>query len=125
MIKSLFSHYQMPFRMVFVLYGFLVVWASLKQGGGPQPIEHFDKLMHFTFYGLFTVIAAGCTQQRKMFIGLSLLIIGYGALMEILQSYVPSRHMSLADIAANALGVITAMILLLRFFRDNNSQITT
>ncbi|MFT6154997.1 MAG: VanZ family protein [Glaciecola sp.] len=113
MIKTLLSQYPIPFRIAFALYALLVVWASLRTGGGPQPIEHFDKVMHFTFYGLFTVIAAGCTTKRKTFIQLSIFIAFYGASMEFLQSFVPSRFMSLADIVANTSGIIIVVALFL------------
>ena len=112
-IKKWLSH-PVAFRIAFVLYGLLVVWASLKPSGGPQPIEHFDKVMHFTFYGLFTIIAAGCTTQRKTFIWLSISIILYGALMEIFQSFVPSRFMSIADIVANTSGIVIVAVLFLK-----------
>ena len=75
------------FRIGFALYALLVIWASLRTGGGPQPIEHFDKALHFTFYGV---------------------------LMEILQSFVPSRFMSLADIIANTSGIIIVAVILFK-----------
>lgn len=109
-----FQSHPIPFRIAFVLYGLLVIWASLRTGGGPQPIEHFDKVMHFSFYGLFTAIAAGCTTQRKTFIWLSIFIAFYGALMEVFQSFVPSRFMSIADIVANTSGVIIVVLALLK-----------
>lgn len=114
MIKTLLSQYPTLFRIAFVLYGLLVILASLRTGGGPQPIEHFDKVMHFTFYGLFTVIAAGCTTHKKTFIQLSIFIACYGALMEVFQSFVPSRFMSLADILANTSGVVIVAIFLIK-----------
>jgi VanZ family protein len=113
MIKRLLQ-YPIPFRIAFALYSLLVLWASLRTGGGPQPIEHFDKIMHFAFYGLFTLIAAGCTRQKKIFIQLSILIACYGALMEFFQSFVPSRFMSLADIVANTSGVMIVVFTFLR-----------
>jgi VanZ family protein len=109
-IKKWISH-PVAFRIAFVLYSLLVVWASLKPSGGPQPIEHFDKVMHFTFYVLFTIIAAGCTTQRKTFIWLSIFIACYGALMEFCQSFVPSRFMSIADIVANTSGVLLMVLI--------------
>ena len=121
MIKTLLSQYPTLFRTAFVLYGLLVIWASLQTGGGPQPIEHFDKVMHFTFYGLFTVIAAGCTTHKKTFIQLSIFIACYGALMEVFQSFVPSRFMSLADILANTSGVVIVVIFLIKL-RLHNPQ---
>jgi VanZ family protein len=119
MIKIL-RQYPQPFRIALAAYALLVLWASLKTGGGPQPIEHFDKVMHFVFYGAFTVIAAACTQYKETFIKLCIGIACYGALMELFQSFVPSRFMSLADIVANTSGVALAAIIIfkLRFHRD-------
>lgn len=118
MIKTLFSQYPIPFRIAFALYALLVVWASLRTGGGPQPIEHFDKVMHFTLYGFFAVIAAGCTREKRTFLLLCIFIAGYGALMEFFQSFVPSRFMSVADMVANTSGVVIATfsLLKLRFY---------
>jgi VanZ family protein len=114
MIRTLFSQYPIAFRIAFFLYALLVIWASLRTGGGPHPIEHFDKVMHFTFYGLFTFIAAGCTSQRKTFIWLSIFITFYGALMEVFQSFVPSRFMSFADIVANTSGIFIVAFIILK-----------
>ena len=104
-------------RIAFFVYAAVVVWASIRPGGGPQPIEHFDKLMHFVFYGTFAVIAVWCTDKLKTFIQLAAFIIVYGILMEVLQSFVPSRFMSFADIVANSLGVVTACLLLIKWRR--------
>lgn len=101
-------------KIAFILYAILIIWASLKSGGGPRPIEHFDKVMHFTSYGLFTLIAAGCTQHKKTFIQLSLLIIFYGGLMEFFQSFVPPRFMSFADFIANTSGVLVVVLIVLK-----------
>lgn len=114
MIKTLLLQNPVPFRIAFTVYALLVLWASLRAGGGPQPIEHFDKVMHFTFYGLFTIIAAGCTAKKRSFIILAIFIACYGALMEFFQSFVPSRFMSFADIVANTSGVIIVALLFLK-----------
>ena len=120
MIKTLLSQYPIPFRIAFVLYPLLVVWASLRTGGDPQPIEHLDKVMHFTFYGLFTIIAAGCTTQKKTFIQLSVFIACYGALMEVFQSFVPSRVMSIPDMIANISGVVIVLFFVLKLRLKSN-----
>lgn len=114
MIKTLLSQYPITFRIAFALYALAILWGSLRSGGGPQPIEHFDKVMHFTFYGLFTVIAAGCTAQKKAFIHLCAFIACYGALMEVFQSFVPSRFMSVADMVANTSGVVIVLFSVLK-----------
>lgn len=124
MIKTLLSQYPIPFRIAFVFYALLVLWASLRTGGGPQPIENFDKIMHFVFYGFFTVIAAGCTNQKKSFIQLAGIIACYGVLMEFFQSFIPTRLMSLADIVANTSGVIIVLlfVLSLRLHKQDSNK---
>lgn len=113
MIKSTPLNHPSLFRIALFAYALLVLWASLRTSGGPQPVAHFDKLMHFSFYALFTFIAAGCTSKAKHFVALSLGIVAYGALMEYFQSFVPSRYMSIADIVANSLGVAIAALIIL------------
>tara|TARA_B110000196_G_scaffold63117_1_gene52771 strand:+ start:629 stop:1033 length:405 start_codon:yes stop_codon:yes gene_type:complete len=118
-----FQSHPIPFRIAFLLYSLLVLWASLRAGGDPQPIEHFDKVMHLVFYGIFTAIAAGCTRNKKTFIGLSIMIIGYGALMEYCQSFVPSRFMSIADMVANTSGVLLMVLISFKLQLHGNSKI--
>lgn len=120
MIKTILAQNPLLFRTAFALYALLVLWASLRTGGGPQPIDHFDKIMHFTFYAVFTVIAAGSTREKKTFIQLSLFIACYGVLMEFFQSFVPSRFMSVADIIANTSGIVIAVFAVLKL-RIHNS----
>lgn len=114
MIKILLLNYPLLFRIAFVTYALLVLWASIRTGGGPQPIAHFDKVMHFSFYALFTFIAAGCTHKLRSFIALSLFIAAYGALMEFFQSFVPSRFMSVGDIIANSSGVVLVALIIFK-----------
>lgn len=117
MIDKIFTQYPALFRVVFSLYALVVLWASLRTSGGPQPIEHFDKVMHFTFYGLFTAIAAGCSNTKRTFIYLNVFIICYGSLMEVFQSFVPSRLMSSADIVANTSGSLIIAGIMLKIKR--------
>ena len=121
------SPIQLIARISLFFYALIVLWASLRPGGGPQPIEHFDKVMHLAFYGLFTAIAGFAYQatrdNRRKFIVSAFGIIGYGILMEFLQSFVPSRFMSGADIVANSLGVIIVLSFMLKSrFRTSISQ---
>ncbi len=119
MIKQLFQQYPTLFRFTFACYALLVLWASLRSGGGPQPIEHFDKLMHFLFYALFTILAAGCSLKKNNFFYLSLFIVAYGILMEVFQSFLPTRMMSLADIIANSSGVAMVVLVFIKLRLHN------
>ena len=100
--------------ITFFLYAGLVIWVSIRPSEGPQPIEHFDKIMHFLCYGLFTVIAAGCSPDKMTFIRLSAFIACYGVLMEVFQSFVPSRLMSVEDSVANTAGIVLIALFFLK-----------
>ena len=120
-LSSLLIRYQLLFRITLFLYAGLVIWVYIRPGGGPQPIEHFDKIMHLVFYGLFTVIAAGCSPDKMTFIRLAAFIACYGTLMEVFQSFLPSRFMSVADIVANVSGIVLIVLFFLKL-RIHNSQ---
>ena len=120
-LSSLLIRYQLLFRITLFLYAGLVIWVSTRPSGGPQPIVHFDKIMHFVCYGLFTVIAAGCSPDKMTFIRLSAFIACYGVLMEVFQSFVPSRFMSVEDIVANTAGIVLIALFFLKL-RIHKSQ---
>ena len=113
-------------RIILILYAALVLWASVRDGGGPALFLHSDKLMHAVFYGLFTLIAGYSVLHRTHFYTLSLTIIMYGGLMEYLQSFNPSRMMSFADMISNSTGVVLVGYFLARNrFRTAQPSVTT
>jgi VanZ family protein len=98
-------------------YAPLFVYASALAWFSLTPVEQYgidvwDKLMHFFVYAVFVAIAYVATKTRKKLVLLTCGIIAYGALMEVLQSFVPGRQMSAADGLANSLGALTALLLI-------------
>ncbi len=65
-----------------------------------------DKVEHIAAYALLTFLAVPGWKERTSPWVIGLIIIGYGGLLEILQSIAPGRDSSWLEIVANCLGVI-------------------
>ena len=90
--------------------------SSLSQptGGKGLPVAHADKLIHAVEFAILAFLAWKATGGRTV---MSLLLsLGYAASDEIHQLFVPLRHASMADLAADAAGILL-MLGLLRIIR--------
>ncbi|SHF53570.1 VanZ like family protein [Arenibacter palladensis] len=78
-------------------------------------IPHFDKLVHFSFYFVFT--ALGCfafremdrrnTPLKKAIVKIVLYAVVYGIIIEVLQGVATkNREPDLLDVLANSLGAL-------------------
>lgn len=85
-------------------------------------IEHVDKLYHFILYGIFTLLAFRISKTKTFFYIICIGIVAYSGLMEIGQSFVPNRSMSLYDFLANSIGVILMSIISTRYFSFNEEK---
>lgn len=97
----------------FFLYGFLVLWLSLRPGSGdPQNIPHIDKLAHFLAYFGYATLAILWVKTGRFALWLVFFLCLYGVLMEFLQGFIPMRDRSFLDVIANtagsALGVVVS-----------------
>jgi VanZ family protein len=91
--------------LVFFCYTVLVAVLSLRPAGGPG-IEHLDKLTHLLAYYIFAVLGYRMLNGGRYYLPLCLGIIAYGGLIEVAQSYMPTRLMSGYDLVANTVGVV-------------------
>lgn len=94
------------FKVLFGAALIVVTWLSLS----PDPLPdvnwgRFDKGAHlFTYLGLAVLIDVAWPEQpfgRTKW----LTLLGYGVLIELIQSQIPNRMFSLADILANVAGI--------------------
>ncbi len=85
-------------------------------------VEHVDKLYHFILYGIFTLLAFRTFKTKTIFCVICIGIVAYSGLMEIGQSFVPNRSMSLYDLLANSIGVILVCILATKYFSFNEEK---
>jgi VanZ family protein len=100
----------------FIAYGLVVAFYSLTPVDAGF-VNIWDKLLHFGCYGAFAAIAWFTATRAKSFYVLCGVVVGYSALMEVGQSFVPGRMMSGLDIVANALGVAAVAVLYVLYRR--------
>ena len=77
-----------------------------------------DKISHFIAYGiLMTNVGLITFHKRRSFTSGIVLSLGYGALIECVQHFVPGRFMSGYDMLANAGGVGFGVLTTVLFYR--------
>lgn len=97
----------------FIAYTALVGYVSLApSSGGGLPL--WDKAMHFTVYAIFVLLGCQLCNNRRQLLLMSLAVLIYGGVLEIIQSTV-GRDMSLLDLLANGLGIMLATGLSTRY----------
>ena len=104
--------------IILIIYTCFVTYSSLSQASyiTTPDIEHVDKVYHFILYGIFTLLAFRVSKTKTIFYIFCIGIVTYSGLMEIGQSLVPNRSMSLYDLIANSIGVILACIIATKYF---------
>jgi len=98
------------YKAVFAVYTLLVTFLSL-QTSTNMPLGSWDKLSHFLTYSAFSILAYGVVRTGRAYIILCIVIVAYSGLMEIAQSFVPGRIMSVYDFIANTLGVLIGVLI--------------
>lgn len=96
--------------LVFSCYTVFVAFVSLRPMNSGS-IGHWDKLGHFTLYGVFAVLGYKLFKHSRHYYALCMGIVIYGGLMEVAQSFMPGRMMSVYDFIANAVGVIIGAVI--------------
>ena len=110
--------YRTAFVLALPLYGLLIAYLSLSStGNGPGLVPPWDKVAHASAYGVFAVIALGAAGNWRRYVALCVGIVFYGIALEIAQSALAARDMSMADAAMNALGVVLVALVARQRFR--------
>lgn len=76
----------------------------------PQTFDIWDKLQHFLAHGSLALLcyAGWTTSARSRQVSF---LLAYAFSLELLQALIPERRFEWADMAANGLGVVLALIL--------------
>jgi len=109
-------------RIVFLVLTALVIWLSVKAPGEGPGLPIWDKLQHFLAYAVLGFTGFLGFPGRKPAIALALGLVLLGAALEVAQSFVPARDMSLGDGIADLLGVAAGIgVASLRTWRRQGS----
>ncbi len=87
----------------------LVLLLSLMPAVPHMPTTGWDKTNHLLAFALLSIL--GCKAYPGHNAGLFLGLLLYGGLIELLQSFTPYRFAELADLIADALGLMAGLML--------------
>jgi VanZ family protein len=96
--------------VIFVSYAVVVAILSLQPGDGSS-IGPYDKVAHLVTYGIFAALAHRMNLSARHYVYVCIGIVAYSGLLEVAQSFVPGREMSVLDLLANASGVLVGVLL--------------
>lgn len=94
----------------------------------PKQLIPYDKVAHFTLYGLFAVLLTRDMAQvtglwRATLLAIAIAVM-FGAADEWHQRFVPQRTPDLADLRADALGAAGGAFIVALYLRDRRARIT-
>lgn len=88
----------------------------------PQIPAPYDKILHFSIFGLATFLASLSFERIIIAVFFALMIFLGGVALEVIQSMEPDRHAEFADVATNFFGVVCAFLLSLSFRKKNQEN---
>jgi VanZ family protein len=104
--------------------------ASISEYGGlPIDIPHLDKLVHFTFYFVGSILACFFVRERtsgrkplkKTMVYTAIFMTFFGMIIEFLQYFLTyDRSGEILDFTANLVGVIMGLVLVKFLFFVNS-----
>jgi len=110
---------ELRFRWFWLALGWLLVVsvavASVLPSVVPTGFAYSDKLAHGASYCLLMVWFAGLYARRRYGL-IALTLLALGVVLEVIQGQLSYRLFDLADLRANALGVLIGMVLSFWFF---------
>ena len=102
----------LPWLPAIIYIAFIMIMAI--QSVPKLPGRHTDKVSHFLAYGILSALAYRPlyrTGHANPLIGALFLSLFIGVLDETIQSFMPYRSASFADLAADGLGAFTVTVL--------------
>jgi len=113
------ARYHRRWRALLLLLMAIVSWFAFMPDQGGSGMAHADKLKHllaFAALGSAATLAGRHSAPRLQRVMLALL--AYGLFIEVVQSYLPSRHGDWQDLLADAVGVGVGVTLVAALRKD-------
>ena len=103
------------FRLLLALALAITTWASLTPNPIPLPDgPQVDKWTHLAAYVILAMLVDFSWPDRRFDLPKWAALLSYGLAIELIQSQVPNRMLSVADLAANIAGIALYAFLILR-----------
>jgi len=100
--------------LTFIYMGIVFILSVIKVPGGADPFPGFDKVVHFSIYGLMGILWARVffsarssrlrVTPRRVIIKVLAVTFFYGLFIEFVQGFLPARDASFFDALANGAG---------------------
>ncbi len=100
-----------PWRALLVAMVLTVCWFAFAPVQFDDRELPLDKARHLVAFGALAWVAAqGFGRGRPALAAIAAALLGYGVFIELVQSAIPGRHGSVADVAADALGIVIGLL---------------
>ena len=96
-------------RWLFAALVLVVAWFAFTPAERVPELTGQDKMNHLLAFAALASTAALAFAARAPVLALGLL--GYGGFIELVQSFLPTRHGDWADVVADAVGVAAGLLL--------------
>jgi VanZ family protein len=100
------------YRFALVVAMLMITYLATAQIDYPVIHETNDKLQHITAFIVLALLTDFAFPRQSWNWRKFSLLLGYGLLLEIMQYFIPNRFFSLADLGADALGLLLYPFLL-------------
>ncbi len=110
-IKVAKRYYKTVFWLLFMSYMLFSPGSAIPKSGIFK-IPHFDKIVHFSMFAIFTFLWLNDSKNNSLLITFSILVIsvGFAALSEVIQyAYIPGRSGNILDFLSDISGLVISL----------------
>ena len=105
-------------RWVLLLMLAITSWlAFMPSEPQAEAAPQLDKLEHIVAFAALAFVARLASHGRRPALWVGLSLLAYGLFIEVVQSWLPSRHADVLDLVADAVGIALGLLLLSRLRR--------
>jgi VanZ family protein len=95
-------------RMILVITLIVISWqATIQNGIEPPPVVNGDKILHFLAFAVLAFLVDFAFPLSRFGAAKIILLITYGLAIEVIQSFLPYRFASAADLLTDIFGICT------------------
>ncbi len=102
---------QLSFRIILVISISIITIFSIKEVNIESSVNFLDKVLHFLGFCYLTLIT-WLSKILSKDLHVYVIVLAYGILIEIVQSFLPYRSFEYFDIFADFVGIIWGLIII-------------